>query len=123
MTTCRTLRRLTPALLVALALAAVPALAQEQGGAVEGTIRDQSGATVPGATVEAREAKGLLQATVTDALGEYRFPSLPPGNWEILVRLEGFAPVRRPDVRLALGQLLRVADQPDDGSGRVGVLE
>jgi outer membrane receptor protein involved in Fe transport len=108
MTICRRLGRLTPALLVALALAAAPALAQEQGGAVEGTVRDQSGATVPGATVEAREASGLVQATVTDALGEYRFPSLPPGNWEIQVRLEGFAPVRRPDVRLALGQLLRV---------------
>jgi outer membrane receptor protein involved in Fe transport len=108
MTTCRRIGRLTPALLVALALAAAPALAQEQGGAVEGTVRDQSGATVPGAAVEAREASGLLQATVTDALGEYRFPSLPPGSWEILVRLEGFAPVRRPDVRLALGQLLRV---------------
>jgi outer membrane receptor protein involved in Fe transport len=108
MTTCRRIGRLTPALLVALALAAAPALAQEQGGAVEGTVRDQSGATVPGAAVEAREASGLLQATVTDALGEYRFPSLPPGTWEILVRLQGFAPVRRPDVRLALGQLLRV---------------
>ena len=34
--------------------------------------------------------------------------SLPAGTWEILVQLEGFAPVRRPDVRLALGQLLRV---------------
>jgi len=108
MTTCRRLGRLTPALLVALALAVAPALAQEQGGAVEGTVRDQSGATVPGATVEAREAKGLVQATVTDVEGAYRFPSLPSGTWEILVRLEGFAPVRRPDVRLALGQLLRV---------------
>lgn len=103
-TTCRRLGRLTPALLVALALAAAPAIAQEQGGAVEGTVRDQSGATVPGATVEAREASGLVQATVSDALGAYRFPSLPPGTWEMLVRLEGFAPVRQPDVRLALGQ-------------------
>jgi hypothetical protein len=67
------------------------------------TVRDQSGATV-----EAREASGLVKATVSDALGAYRFPSLPPGTREILVRLEGFAPVRRPDVRLALGQLLRV---------------
>lgn len=108
MTTCRNLARLIPPLLVALALAVAPALAQEQGGAVEGTVRDQSGAAVPGATVEARESKGLVQATLTDAEGLYRFPSLPPGTWEIQVRLQGFAPVRRPDVKLALGQLLRV---------------
>ncbi|HEX9187944.1 MAG TPA: carboxypeptidase regulatory-like domain-containing protein, partial [Vicinamibacteria bacterium] len=106
MTICRIARRLMPAL--ALALAAAPALAQEVGGGIEGTVRDQTSAAVPGATVEAHEAKGLVQSTTSDSEGLYRFPSLPPGTWEIQVQLQGFAPVRRPDVRLALGQLLRV---------------
>lgn len=89
-------------------LLVLPARGQEQGGAIEGTVRDQSGAAVPGATVEAHETKGLVLSTTTDAEGLYRFPSLPSGAWEIQVHLQGFAPVRRPDVRLALGQLLRV---------------
>ena len=102
--------RVAVVLVAALAslLLLTPVFAQEQGGAVEGTVRDQSGAGVPGATVEAREARGLVLSATTDAAGLYRFPSLPAGTWEILVQLQGFAPVRRPDVRLALGQLLRV---------------
>jgi outer membrane receptor protein involved in Fe transport len=102
--------RVAVVLVAALAslLLLTPVFAQEQGGAVEGTVRDQSGAGVPGATVEAREARGIVLSATTDAAGLYRFPSLPAGTWEILVQLQGFAPVRRPDVRLALGQLLRV---------------
>src|SRR5918992_4056308 len=95
------------ALLCTLALAALPAIAQEQSGAIEGTITDATGAVVPGATVEAR-GTGRVQSTVSDAGGAYRFPALPPGTYVISASLPGFTSVNVPDVRLSLGQTLKV---------------
>ena len=46
------------ALLVALMIVALPVVAQEQTGAIEGVVTDSTGAVVPGATVEARSASG-----------------------------------------------------------------
>jgi outer membrane receptor protein involved in Fe transport len=96
------------ALLVALALAAFPAFAQEQSGAVEGVISDATGAVVPGVTVEARSTSGAVVSTTSDTNGRYNFPVLPPGNYTISANLTGFTSVKHPDVRLSLGQTLRV---------------
>jgi hypothetical protein len=95
------------ALLCTLALAALPAIAQEQSGAIEGTITDATGAVVPGATVEAR-GTGRVQSTVSDTAGAYRFPALAPGTYVISASLPGFTSVNVPDVRLSLGQTLKV---------------
>ena len=94
-------------LLVALALA-VPAFAQEQRGSIEGVVRDASGAVLPGATVEATSNVGAPISTVTDSLGAYRFPSLPPGNFKITANLQGFVAREVVDVRVALGQIKKV---------------
>ena len=72
------------ALLCALTLAAaVPAMAQEQAGAIEGVVSDATGAVVPGVTVEAKGASGVTQNTVSDTSGFYRFPALPPGTYVV----------------------------------------
>ena len=70
---------------------AVPATAQEQRGAIEGIVRDTSGAVLPGAAVEARANTGVVLSTVTDTTGQYRFPSLLPGTYEITATLQGFS--------------------------------
>jgi hypothetical protein len=96
------------ALLCALAMFAVPGLAQEQAGAIEGVVTDATGAVVPGVTVEARSAAGAVQSTVSDSAGAYRFPALPPGTYTVSGSLTGFTSVKIPDVRLSLGQTLKV---------------
>ena len=96
------------ALFVALMVAALPVAAQEQSGAISGVVTDATGAVVPGVTVEARSASGRVSSTVTDTEGAYNFPTLSPGTYEITASLTGFTSVKRPDVRLTLGQSLKV---------------
>jgi TonB dependent receptor/Carboxypeptidase regulatory-like domain/TonB-dependent Receptor Plug Domain len=94
--------------LAALALAA-SAAAQEQRASVEGTIRDSSGAVMPGVTVDARSPNMAgMQSTTTDAAGTYRFPALPPGRYELTATLQGFQPAKASDVRLELGQIIKI---------------
>jgi outer membrane receptor protein involved in Fe transport len=94
--------------LLALITAATPAVAQEQRGAIEGVVLDASGAVVPGATIEARNTSGLAQNAVSDQDGHYNFPALPGGNYTVTGSLTGFTSVKVTDVRLAVGQTLKV---------------
>jgi hypothetical protein len=87
---------------------AAPALAQEQRGSIEGVVRDASGAVLPGATVEASSNVGPPASAVTDAVGVYRFPSLPPGNYKVTANLQGFVSKEVVDVRVGLGQIKKV---------------
>ena len=56
---------LSIAVLVGTDAADPPAAAQEQHGSITGTVRDQSGAVLPGVTVEARSESGVAVSTVT----------------------------------------------------------
>ncbi|MEP6782669.1 MAG: TonB-dependent receptor [Acidobacteriota bacterium] len=94
-------------LLVIVALV-VPAFAQEQRGSLEGVVRDASGAVLPGATVNATSNVGQPVATVSDTVGVYRFPSLPPGNYKVTANLQGFVAREVVDVRIGLGQIKKV---------------
>jgi hypothetical protein len=98
------------ALLVAGCLAlAGSAAAQEQRGSIEGTVRDSSGAVLPGATVEARNViRGGVATTVSDAAGLFRFPALAPGRYNLDATLQGFAPAKLENVELLLGQIKTV---------------
>src|SRR5262245_56784421 len=97
--------------LIALALFGVvsSAAAQEQRGSIEGIVRDSSGGVLPAATIEARSpSMAGVQTTVTDTNGLYRFPALPPGRYEVSATLQGFQPAKSSDVRLELGQILKI---------------
>ena len=90
-----------------LAMLAAPAvLAAQTTGSVAGTIRDSSGAVLPGVTVtvtgRALQRENASGVTGTD--GGYRIPLLPPGVYEVVAELSGFAPQRRSNVEVALNQ-------------------
>ena len=102
-----TLRRLG-ALFFALIVVAVPAMAQEQTGAIQGVVTDTTGAVIPGASIEARSANGGAQTTVSDTQGVYTFPSLRSGTYFLTATLPGFTTVKMQDVHLSLGQTLKV---------------
>ena len=60
-------------------------------GGINGTVTDQSGAVVAGATVEAVEtATGVSHKTVTSSAGAYVFQDMPLGTYNIKVTGQGF---------------------------------
>jgi hypothetical protein len=65
-------------------------------GSISGTVKDPSGAVIPGAMVTATNAATNVQSkSVTDSKGFYVFPSLPVGRYTVKAELEGFgAPSR-----------------------------
>ena len=95
---------------LALVLAVTSAgFAQESTGSLLGTVRDQTGAVLPGATVEITStALGRTLNATTNARGEYVFPSLPPGDYTVTATRTGFAAARVAGIPLALGRVMRV---------------
>ena len=63
---------------------------QSTGGAIQGTVVDPSGATLPGATVTARNmGTGVTSTATTTSAGVYALPNLPPGSYVITVEATG----------------------------------
>src|SRR5499427_5956140 len=94
------------AFVCALLGAATPLLAQAvQTSALTGTVRDSTGAVLPGVTVNVSSPQqvGGVQTSVTDSQGVYRFPALHPGVYEMDTTLAGFKSVKRSDILLTLG--------------------
>ena len=78
-------------ILLAAVLGALPAAAQFTTASLGGTITDPSGATVPRASVMVRNtATGVTYRTTSEATGEYVFPALPVGTYELTVTQSGF---------------------------------
>jgi hypothetical protein len=83
-----------------------PAYGQETTGGLQGTIKDPTGAVVPGAkvTVTAPSLVGSKESD-TDAGGYFRFANLPPGNYTVSVTAAGFETIKREKVNLEVGHL------------------
>ncbi len=77
------------------------ALAQS-GSAIAGTVRDASGAVMPGVTVEASSPALIEKARVaiTDEAGRYNIINLRPGLYAVTFTLQGFSTVRHEAVEL-----------------------
>src|SRR5262245_33828775 len=82
-----------------LAATATPALAQFDRGSISGTIKDEQGGLIPGATVTVTNAQTQQsRTTATDSSGFYTFPNLLPGRYDVLTELTGFKKVSRQNV-------------------------
>jgi hypothetical protein len=81
-------------------LAPTAALAQS---AFTGTVKDTSGAVMPGVTVEAASPVLIekVKTGVTDENGQYRIVDLRPGTYTLTFTLPGFNTVTRENVELA----------------------
>ena len=101
------MHHLTKAVLVA-AVVVLPTLAHAQ--ALTGTVRDASGAVLPGVTVEAASPALLekVRTTVTDGTGLYRLENLVPGTYTVTFALSGFVTVRREGVEVSSGQNITI---------------
>ncbi len=85
------------------------ARAQQDTGAIVGTVVDQSGATVKGATVTARDVdRGTALTTQTNESGDYDFARVPVGTYEVSVTGQGFQTSRHEKFTLVLNQSARL---------------
>lgn len=91
-------------------LAASPAAAQIAGGAITGTIRDQQGGVLPGASLVAASGDFTSEGT-SDSTGKFRFLNLSPGKYTVTATLAGFSEFVQDgiDVRVGATSDLEVA--------------
>lgn len=74
-----------------------------------GTISDTTDARISDADVTAVNlATGIRRVTKSNDVGLYRIPLLPPGDYQVTVQRDGFRPVRRSGIRLAVEEVARV---------------
>ena len=84
-------------------------LAQAQNAQIIGTIKDESGAVIPGATVTARNSEtGLSRVAVSDANGTYRVQALPPGIYAVVIELAGFNTETQERLSLVIDQSVTI---------------
>ena len=103
------MRKSLLSVLLGVLLFAVPGIAQEQRAAIEGIVKDATGAVLPGVTVEAKNLSvGSVVSVVTDGAGVYRFPALAAGTYEVTAVLAGFNTAKAAEVPLTLGQIKKV---------------
>lgn len=84
--------------IVMLAAWLLPAAAAAQTTTthLQGTVRDATGAVLPGVVVTATDTATTTETTVhTDNAGQYVFPRLRPGTYDLVLQLTGFGPHRR----------------------------
>ena len=110
-------------LLTILVMAAVLCLAQTQTARLIGTVRDSTGAVIPGAKVTAVETGTRARTeTTTNASGDYVLPALQPGLYSLTVEASGFSKAVvsniqldaaaniSQDVKLEVGQMTEVVE-------------
>src|SRR5215475_7271836 len=94
--------------MVALVLCS-PLFPQGSAGRILGSITDQTGAVIPGVTINIRDVdRGVARTLITDEAGAYNAPNLLPGTYSVRVELAGFTTVERQNIRLEVGQDIRV---------------
>jgi hypothetical protein len=117
-------RRLALVLVLVLSvslLAALPA----QPASISGTVSDQTGAVVIGATITLSNSSGVKLTATSDAQGGYRVKDLPAGTYNFEVSASGFKVFRSENLTLTSGQelTLDVSLEPAGESTNVTVQE
>ncbi|HWP85962.1 MAG TPA: TonB-dependent receptor, partial [Terriglobia bacterium] len=74
-------------------------------GSVSGTVRDSSGAVLPGTTIQIHNTgTGVARTVVTDVRGYYTAPNLTPGVYDLTALLSGFQTEVRRGLTVNVGQ-------------------
>lgn len=96
-------------LFFALSILSPLALAQSTFGRILGTVTDQSGAAIAGATVVVTDVqRGSSRTLATDAAGGYVAPDLIPGVYKVHVEFKGFKSAERTDITIEVATDVRL---------------
>jgi len=84
--------------------------AQEVTASITGTVRDPSGAAVPGArvTITNTDRGAVVRTTTTGAAGDFSAPLLPIGHYEVTVEAQGFRLARVTGIELHVHEVRTV---------------
>ena len=83
--------------------------AQSDLASIAGTVKDTSGAVIPGTLVQVTNtANGEVQTATTDGLGFYRVGNLPVGNYSVRFTKAGFATLDRNGITLLISQAAEI---------------
>ena len=92
------------------------------GGSISGTLRDQSGAVIPGAKVTLLNLDlATTYRVTTDAQGFYSFPAVPVGRYELTIEAVGFTTQEKTGLQVDADSAIRV-DETLEVRGQVDTL-
>ena len=86
-------------------------LAQQNTGALKGTVTDQLGSLVIGAKVTVRSSRGVVTTATTNSAGVYEFKKLEPGTYELKVVSPGFNVYEEKEIEIQVRELKTVNAQ------------
>src|SRR3989442_8074171 len=97
--------RFVTAIFVLIALGTCLSVAQTSTATILGTVKDTSGALVPGVSITVKHTEsGLTRSVVSGERGGYNVPLLPVGAYEITTTMPGFKQAVRSGINLVVGQ-------------------
>ncbi len=89
--------------------ACLAVFAQTNEGVLAGTVLDQTGAAIEGATVTAKnEGTGFTQTATTGTGGAFRFPNVPIGSYDLTASHAGFTTVAQTGVNVQISSTTAV---------------
>src|SRR5438270_3019218 len=96
------------ALIICLFVSVPRAAAAQTGAAIDGIVKDEQGAVLPGATVTIRNIDtGFERSVVTEPDGRYRLQALQPGTYLLKVELQGFSAQEVREIVMTIGLELK----------------
>jgi len=79
--------------------------AQTTTGRILGTVHDQSGGSLGGASITVTDVdRGITRSTVADAVGDYVVPNLAPGKYKVRAEAKGFKSAERAGITLEVAK-------------------
>jgi len=111
---------------VGMFLVCLPVFSQGNQGRLTGTITDQSGGVISGATVTVLDvARGVSRTLTTGESGEYNAPNLLPGTYSVRGEAKGFKRTEQQNILLEVGKEVRVdlSLQPGEVSQTITITE
>ena len=94
-------KRLLTIFAITLLIAPFAVSQSRETGAIRGVVTDDQNAALPGVSITLSGGNLMgVRTFVTDANGEFRFPALPPGEYQVKAELQGFGTVIREKIRL-----------------------
>ena len=96
-------------LAAAFVLVVLPAFPQNVTGGLTGIVRDPSGSVVPNASLTATHTGTSASFRAkTNEEGQYAFPTLPVGTYQLAVEAPGFKKYETSGIRLQVSEIARV---------------